>query len=174
MLPDDGKPLPVGNRALDILIKLVEQAGRTVRKDELIAHAWPDTTVDEASLRVHVAALRKTLGDGRSSHRFITNVPGRGYILLAPTMRDNTGRRAGPRHEAVRGNDIPASPTRVGAPARSLVPGAAFGHEPRPAVAWAGAIRAGARAAVGGVRSVYRHFETVDLTAAKMLLGALQ
>jgi len=93
-LLDDGKPLRLGSRALDILVTLVENAGETVRKDELMARAWPDTNVDEASLRVHIAALRKTLGDGREGNRFIANVPGRGYIFVAPATREYGERTA--------------------------------------------------------------------------------
>jgi DNA-binding winged helix-turn-helix (wHTH) protein len=61
MLLEDGKPVRLGSRALDILITLVERAGQTIRKDEIIARTWPDTVVDEGGLRVHVAALRKVL-----------------------------------------------------------------------------------------------------------------
>src|SRR5271165_4675316 len=37
ILLEDGKPLRLGSRALDILTTLVERAGETIRKDELIA-----------------------------------------------------------------------------------------------------------------------------------------
>jgi len=89
MLLDDGKPLRLGSRALDILIALVERAGETVRKDELIARTWPDTVVDEGALRVHLAALRKALGDGRAGKRYIANNPGRGYTFAAPVTREH-------------------------------------------------------------------------------------
>jgi DNA-binding winged helix-turn-helix (wHTH) protein len=75
MLLDDGKPLRLGGRALDILIALVEGAGETIHKDQLITRTWPDTVVDEGALRVHVAALRKALGDGRAGKRYIANNP---------------------------------------------------------------------------------------------------
>ena len=88
MLLDDGKPLRLGGRALDILIALVEGAGETIHKDRLIARAWPDTVVDEGALRVHVAALRKALGDGRAGRRYIANNPGRGYTFVAPVTRE--------------------------------------------------------------------------------------
>jgi hypothetical protein len=45
---------------------LVEHAPEVVGKRELIARAWGNLVVDDGSLRVHVAALRKTLGDGES------------------------------------------------------------------------------------------------------------
>jgi predicted ATPase/class 3 adenylate cyclase/DNA-binding winged helix-turn-helix (wHTH) protein len=85
---DEGEPLHLGSRALDILIALVERAGETIHKDQLIARAWPDTVVDEGALRVHVAALRRALGDGRAGKRYIVNNPGRGYTFVAPVMRE--------------------------------------------------------------------------------------
>ena len=56
VLLDDGKPLRLGSRALDILITLVEHAGETISKEQLIAHAWPDTVVDDGAW-VHIGAL---------------------------------------------------------------------------------------------------------------------
>ena len=77
------KPVPLGSRALDILIALVEQSGQLLGKDELIARVWPNTFVEPANLTVHVAALRRALGDGRDGNRFIVNSPGRGYQFVA-------------------------------------------------------------------------------------------
>ncbi|HEY3254565.1 MAG TPA: winged helix-turn-helix domain-containing protein, partial [Polyangiaceae bacterium] len=78
------KPVRLGSRALSILIALVERAGDLVTKEELLNRVWPDTFVDEGNLRVHIAALRKVLGDGHSGARYIGNVPGRGYRFVAP------------------------------------------------------------------------------------------
>src|SRR5262249_24067361 len=88
ILIEDGKPLRLGSHALDILITLVESAGKTIQKEQLIASAWPDTVVDEGALRVHVAALRKALGDGRRGMRYIASVPSRGYSFVAPVARE--------------------------------------------------------------------------------------
>jgi predicted ATPase len=41
-------------------------------------------TVEEANLRVHIASLRKALGDEREGARYIVTVPGRGYCFVAP------------------------------------------------------------------------------------------
>jgi predicted ATPase/DNA-binding winged helix-turn-helix (wHTH) protein len=86
-LLEGGQPVRLGSRALDILIALVERAGELVSKDELVAFAWPRTIVEESSLRVHVAALRKVLGDGQAGARYILNQPGRGYSFVAPVTR---------------------------------------------------------------------------------------
>ncbi|GEP57538.1 ATP-binding protein [Reyranella soli] len=84
LLEKNGVPVAVGSRALDLLIALVEHAGEVVSKQDLMARVWPKITVDESSLRVHVAMLRKALGDGRDGARYVTNVSGRGYCLVAP------------------------------------------------------------------------------------------
>src|SRR5258708_5369591 len=87
LLLDNDKPVRLGSRALELLIALVERAGEVVSRDELVARVWPSTIVEESSLRVHIAALRKALGDGQEGARFITNVPGRGYSFVAPVTR---------------------------------------------------------------------------------------
>jgi predicted ATPase/DNA-binding winged helix-turn-helix (wHTH) protein len=84
--------LPLGGRAYDILITLLENAGEVVAKSELIAKAWPDVTVEEGSLRVHLSALRKALGDGQFGNKYIANVQGQGYSFIAPVMRLPTDR----------------------------------------------------------------------------------
>ena len=80
--------VPLGGRAFDLLLALIERSGETVGKNELIAQVWPDVTVEEGSLRVHMSALRKALGDGKmGGQRYIENVLGRGYRFVAPVMR---------------------------------------------------------------------------------------
>jgi len=87
LLLEGDAPVRVGSRALDILIALVERAGDLVTKEELLARAWPTTTVDEANLRIHIAGLRKLLGDGQLGGHYIVNVTGRSYRFVAPLSR---------------------------------------------------------------------------------------
>src|SRR5882724_11194112 len=89
LLERDGIPLQLGSRALDILIVLVEHAGAVVSSEELMSRVWPNVTVIESNLRVHVAGLRKALGEGRAGARYVSNVPGRGYCFVAPISRPN-------------------------------------------------------------------------------------
>src|SRR5215813_5654901 len=77
LLEKAGVQVRLGSRALEILIALAEKAGEIVSKKDLIARVWPDVTVDESSLRVHVAALRKALGEGQNGARYVKNVTGR-------------------------------------------------------------------------------------------------
>src|SRR5258705_6576988 len=52
----------------------------------MIDHVWPDVTVEEGSIRVHVAAIRKVLGDGQFGNRYIANIKGRGYSFVGTVV----------------------------------------------------------------------------------------
>src|ERR1700745_3630411 len=87
-LKKSGEAVPLGGRAFDLLLALIERSGETVGKNELIAKVWPDVIVEEGSLRVHMSVLRKALGDGRLGRQtYIANVKGRGYCFVAPVTR---------------------------------------------------------------------------------------
>jgi predicted ATPase/DNA-binding winged helix-turn-helix (wHTH) protein len=83
----DGIPLELGQRALDILIALVDRAGEVVSHRELVAQTWRDLVVSPGNLRVHMSALRKALGDGVDGARYIENVTGQGYCFVATVHR---------------------------------------------------------------------------------------
>jgi predicted ATPase/DNA-binding winged helix-turn-helix (wHTH) protein len=97
---------------LEILLALLEHAGERVSKEQLVAHVWPDTTVEEANLRVHVSALRRALADGRDGNRYILTDAGRGYRFVAPiTVLSDVGAADSPatKHR----HNLPAMLTRL-------------------------------------------------------------
>jgi predicted ATPase/DNA-binding winged helix-turn-helix (wHTH) protein len=94
LLEKNGAPVHIGGRALDILIVLADRSGQIVDKRELVKRVWADVNVDEGSLRVHVAALRKALGDQASDARYVVNVSGRGYSFIAPIAQAGSPRLA--------------------------------------------------------------------------------
>jgi DNA-binding winged helix-turn-helix (wHTH) protein len=83
LLLEGDKPVPLGSRALEILIALLERHGELVSKQDLMARVWPNVFVEPANLTVHISALRRALRDGRDGNRFIVNIPGRGYCFVA-------------------------------------------------------------------------------------------
>ena len=113
LLLEGDKSVHLGSRALDILIALVEQSGELVTREELIERAWPDTYVEEGNLRVHVAALRRALGDGQPGSRYIVNSPGRGYRFVAPVSVSQETARAPPQAVAKAAANLPAPLTRM-------------------------------------------------------------
>jgi DNA-binding winged helix-turn-helix (wHTH) protein len=90
LLLSEGMPVRVGGRALDILVALVELAGQFVTREELLSRTWGGRVVEEINLRVHMAALRRILGDhDRVIPHFICNVPAKGYCFVAPVVRSS-------------------------------------------------------------------------------------
>ena len=83
LLLEGDKPVPLGSRALEILIVLLESPGELISKQDLMARVWPNIFVEPANLTVHISALRRALRDGQNGNRFIINIPGRGYSFVA-------------------------------------------------------------------------------------------
>ena len=78
-----GEDCPLGARAFDLLLALIERRDRVVSKGELLDLVWPGLVVEENNLQVHVSSLRKVLGA-----QAIATVPGRGYRFVTPLLAD--------------------------------------------------------------------------------------
>jgi len=107
---EHGRRVRLGGRALDILIALTDRSGIVVTKKELMTEVWPDLTVDEGNLRVHIAALRKVLGDGQNGVRYIVSVANRGYSFVTPVVRSVELPQQFQKREAP---SLPAPPGRI-------------------------------------------------------------
>ena len=76
-------------KAYDVLVALVRQCGHLVTKDELLTRLWPGSFVEEGSLNVHVAALRKALGEDARRPTYIETVARSGYRFIAAVSLDS-------------------------------------------------------------------------------------
>jgi DNA-binding winged helix-turn-helix (wHTH) protein len=83
LLLEGDKPVPLGSRALEILIALLERRGELISGQELAARVWPNIFVEPITLRVQISALRRALRDGQNGTRFIINIRGRGYCFVS-------------------------------------------------------------------------------------------
>ena len=114
LLLEGDRPVRLGSRALEILATLVERAGDLVTKDELTARVWSGIHVEEGNLRVHVAAVRRALGDGQAGSCYLANVPGRGYRFVAPVVLTEGPTGGASRPATVeRAHNLPAPLTRM-------------------------------------------------------------
>jgi predicted ATPase/DNA-binding winged helix-turn-helix (wHTH) protein len=86
-LTRDGVRIGIGARAFDILVALLTCPNEVVSKSDLMRQVWPGITVDEVSLRFHIAGLRRALGDGQGGIHYISTTPGQGYSFIAPVSR---------------------------------------------------------------------------------------
>lgn len=94
-LTQDGALVPLQPKQFDTLVVLVANAGRLVRKDEILSAVWGDSVVEEGNLSHHVSVLRKALGTGRTDQRYIETVPTRGYRFAGRvTIREEAARTA--------------------------------------------------------------------------------
>ena len=70
----DRQPVPLGARAFDVLLALIERRDRVVTKNEMLDLVWPGLVVEENNLQVQISTLRKVLGPDA-----VATIPGRGY-----------------------------------------------------------------------------------------------
>jgi len=83
LLLRNGEPVPMGSRALLLLIAMASRSGELLSKAELLALVWPRLVVEECNLRAQIVTLRRALGDD-GDFGYIVTVPGRGYRFVAP------------------------------------------------------------------------------------------
>jgi len=101
ILRREDQVLPIGGRALDVLICLAECPGEVIAKQELLDRGWPDVTVEGGSLRVSVFAIRRAFGDVQFGSRYIASIKERGYAFVRPVVSPagSAENRSGRRRE---------------------------------------------------------------------------
>ncbi|HSL98242.1 MAG TPA: response regulator transcription factor [Candidatus Deferrimicrobiaceae bacterium] len=80
----DGRPIDLTRTEFDILAVLARDPGTVVGRSGLLAAVWGPGYDDDHLVDVHVANLRRKLGDRPDEPRFIETVRGVGYRLVAP------------------------------------------------------------------------------------------
>ncbi len=119
VLTQDGKPVSIKPRSVEVLAVLAVHANEVVSKDDLMRIVWPDTFVEEGNLAVHVSALRKLLA-GADSNLEIETIPRCGYRLVGEIRTFVPESRApAPADEIVR---TPSAGLPEGAVRRPLYP----------------------------------------------------
>jgi DNA-binding winged helix-turn-helix (wHTH) protein/TolB-like protein len=79
--------VPLMPKAFETLLYLVQNSGKVIEKDELMAAIWSDTIVEDNNLTQNISALRRVFGEKPGEHRFIVTVPGHGYKFV-PEVRE--------------------------------------------------------------------------------------
>ena len=76
-------------KQFDLLFYFVENAGRVIKKSELLEAVWADAYVEETTLARNVSWLRTKLGECLSGESLIETVPKIGYRFAAEVTRDD-------------------------------------------------------------------------------------
>jgi DNA-binding winged helix-turn-helix (wHTH) protein len=99
-----GARVDLRNRSFEVLRHLVNNAGRVVSKDELLATNWPGVTVTEDSLTQCISDIRRLLGV--SGRNLVRTVARRGYMVVLPEQPVRSGRTSST------GPTVPSCPSR--------------------------------------------------------------
>src|SRR5215207_9190857 len=107
-----GAVVPLEPKAFEVLLFLIRNRGRVVKKRELLDAIWRDTFVGENALTREIAQVRRALGEDARRSRFIETVPTRGYRFIAEVREsvataNGRGGEAG-AYDADAASDAPA------------------------------------------------------------------
>jgi pimeloyl-ACP methyl ester carboxylesterase/DNA-binding winged helix-turn-helix (wHTH) protein len=78
LLFDGDRSVTLPPKVFDTLKMLVENAGRIVSKEQMMAEIWEDSFVEENNLAQNISQIRRVLGEG-----FVETVPKFGYRFIA-------------------------------------------------------------------------------------------
>ena len=79
----DGEVVKLPPTQFDTLLYLVQNPGRVVEKDELLAAVWGGRIIEEGNLSQAIYLLRRALARGEGGDSYIVTAPGRGYRFSA-------------------------------------------------------------------------------------------
>ncbi len=91
MLFRGGERVALPPKVAELLVALMQAAGKVLTREELLQRLWPDTVVEEGSLTSHISLLRKALGERPKAQDFIETIPKRGYRFVASVKRLASG-----------------------------------------------------------------------------------
>ena len=121
-----GRLVPLTPKVFDLLLALVENAGRILGKEDLMNRVWADSFVEEGNLTVTISNLRRTLGGYRNGHSYIETVPRRGYRFVARVKdSSNNGQHAEAPPPQIEGVAVKSADSR----AIAVLPFKAIGAE---------------------------------------------
>jgi DNA-binding winged helix-turn-helix (wHTH) protein len=83
----DERPIGLTPKNFDLLYELAKAEGALVPRDELAKLVWPDTLVEEATLRQNIYSLRSLLREADPGREYLENVPKVGYRVAVPVER---------------------------------------------------------------------------------------
>ena len=93
-LSRDGTRIELSPKTFAVLRALVDNQGRLLRHEELLAAVWPDTFVQPEILKTHIRVLRRALGDDPDAPCFIETRPRLGYRFIAAVTAESQARGA--------------------------------------------------------------------------------
>src|ERR1700746_3123019 len=82
----DGAERTLRPKSFALLRHFVENPGRLINRDEIMATVWPGVFVTDDSIAQCVSDIRRALGD--SDQSLLRTLPRRGFLFTLPPSRD--------------------------------------------------------------------------------------
>ena len=84
LIDPDGREFALRPKSFELLLLLVENAGRLVSQDKIMTTLWPDVYVIENNITQRIHEIRTALGP--LAHEILRTRHGRGYMLAVSTV----------------------------------------------------------------------------------------
>ncbi len=85
----DGRELQLPRKEFDLLVELMQHAGEVVSREDLMSRVWDVNWFGSTkTLDVHIASLRRKLGDDSSSPHYIETLRGVGFRFASPEVAE--------------------------------------------------------------------------------------
>src|SRR5271167_3023986 len=104
---------PLEPKSFRLLLFLIENPGRALPKEEIMAVVWPDTFVSDNSLARAITQIRKALDDDPKSPRYIETVPAVGYRFIGRIREEEIQAEVGTSVNSVPGVAAPSGSERT-------------------------------------------------------------
>lgn len=76
-------PVSITQKSFDVLLYLIENRGRVLKKEEMLDVLWDEDFVEESTLTQHIYMLRKALRQNGKGEMYIETLPKIGYRFVA-------------------------------------------------------------------------------------------
>lgn len=83
----DNQQILLTNKAFLILQLLINNAGKLVKKEQIITEIWQDSFIEDANITQQIYLLRKALGNNIEGKPFIETLPKKGYSFTAEVRK---------------------------------------------------------------------------------------
>lgn len=83
-LREDDQATRLENRAMKVLVYLLERRNQVVSKAELLEHVWGKSAISDNAVAIVIGELRKAFGDDKNNPQYIETIPKSGYRLVCP------------------------------------------------------------------------------------------
>ena len=87
-LHKEGRRIRLQGQSLRVLEELLDNPGKVVRREDLIARLWPKGVLDfDTALNSAVRRLRRALEDEAGTPKYIETIPRKGYRFVGSVER---------------------------------------------------------------------------------------